>query len=74
MAGRKKISEEQWLKQIFDAESAKKGGLVRRKISSVEKYSSEEALLKAVKSREFHMIKTDDQYLVFCNSGKFNLM
>lgn len=63
-----------WLNQVFSAGSVNKGNIVRRQQSSVKKYSSEKDLVAEVKARGFHLIKTGDQYIIICNSGKVELV
>lgn len=69
MASKNPPSGDAWISQIFQAKVAKNGGLVRRKITSVEKHASEERLLFAVKKRGFHMVRIGDWYVVLCNEG-----
>ena len=58
-----------WIHEIFKAQAAKRGGVVRRKKSDVEKFSSMGELLTEVKRRGFHMIETGDQVVILCNKG-----
>ena len=58
-----------WLDQIFGADQVAKGGVVRRNIDDVHKLCSLENLLYEVRTREFHLIETGDQYIVVCNQG-----
>jgi hypothetical protein len=63
-----------WVDQIFLAQAVRNGGVVRRKISSVNQFASE-ALLKAeVERRRFHMVVSGDQYVILCNAGRFDLV
>jgi hypothetical protein len=65
---------EQWIEAIFDARQASDGGIVRRSIRTVQNGASEELLVKAVKSRGFHVVRTETQYVIFCNSGEIKLL
>jgi hypothetical protein len=67
------MSPYQFINQIFEAKTVGKGGIVRRKIVSVEKYASFNYLMKEVETRGFHLIQTGDQYVIFCNPGNFKL-
>lgn len=58
-----------WLQQMFDAQIVEKEGIVRRKRELVHKESSFDDLLAHVRSQNFHLIETGDQYIVICNSG-----
>lgn len=55
-----------WIDQVFNSQIAKKGGGVRRKVTSVDRFSSEDELKKAVRSRGFHMTLHGDQYIIYC--------
>jgi hypothetical protein len=65
---------QQWIDAIFDAKEAKEGGVVRRAVDSVQKNASEELLVDAVKARSFHVVRTETQYVVLCNSGEIKLL
>lgn len=67
------MSPYHFINQIFEAKVVGKGGIVRRKIASVEKYASFKYLMKEVEIRGFHLIQTGDQYVIFCNPGNFKL-
>ena len=62
-----------WLDQIWKAKQAKKGGICRRKRTSVEKHASVALLTSEVKNRGFHLVESGDQFLVLCNKGIFKL-
>ncbi len=67
-------SPKKWIKQIFYALQVNKGGIVRRKIKSVLRYASEAQLVAAVKARGFHMVRSGDQFVIFCNQGEFQII
>ena len=59
-----------WLDQLFSAKvTTKEGGIVRRKKKSVRKHASLRELADEVKERDWHLIETQDQYVVICRSG-----
>jgi len=62
-----------WLDQVFGADQVAMGGVVRRNKDDVHKMCSLADLLAEVRSREFHLIETGDQYVVVCNSGVLRL-
>lgn len=68
------ISQQAWLNQIFAAGQVNKQGIVRRSVNSVKAYASEAALLAEVKQRNFHMVRSGGQYLIFCHQGNFQVM
>ena len=63
-----------WVSQIFNAQAARNGGVVRRKISSVIRFASEPELIAEVQRRGFHMVVSGDQYVILCNTGRFDLV
>lgn len=63
-----------WIHQIFRAQQVRNGGIVRRKVSNVQKYASVEDLECEVKKRGFHMLQSGDQYLIFCHKGVFKVI
>jgi hypothetical protein len=63
-----------WVRQIFEAQAARRGGVVRRKISSVGRFASEAELIAEVRHRGFHMVVSGDQYVILCNTGRFDLV
>lgn len=63
-----------WVEQIFEARTAKNGGIVRRSVSSVKKYASESQLKCAVKRRGFHLVRSNSQYLIYCHTGHIQLI
>lgn len=68
------MSPYEYINRIFEAKSAKSGGIVRRKIANIEKYASFKYLVKEVETRGFHLIETGDQYVIFCSTGSLKLL
>jgi hypothetical protein len=66
--------KQDWINRIFDETRAKEGGIVRRSIATVKKAGSEELLVEAVKARKFHLVLTETDYLIFCNSGLMKIL
>jgi len=58
-----------WISKIFQAKQAKTGGIIRRGVKQVQKFASEQDLLREVLRRGFHLVKNGDQYIVFCNQS-----
>ncbi len=58
-----------WIEQIFGAEQAQNGGIVRRSIESVLQNSSEAELVEAVRFRGFKLIRTGGQFVILCHHG-----
>ena len=66
-------TELEWLNQLFSAQQASSGGIVRRNIDDMHKNSSFPVLMAYVKERGFHLIETGDQYVIICNAGFIKL-
>lgn len=58
-----------WIRQIFRAQAARNGGIVRRKVDNVKKYASFKALRAEVRRRRFHLLRIEDQYVIICAPG-----
>ncbi|WP_245541136.1 hypothetical protein [Yoonia vestfoldensis] len=59
-----------WCARIFDAKSARKGGIVRRAVRDVDREIGRAAFVEEVGRRGFHLIECGGQYIVICNSGQ----
>jgi hypothetical protein len=67
------MSPYSYINAIFDADQAKTGGIVRRKIEDVKRYASPRYLVEEVARRGFHLLEVGSQYLIICNSGHFRV-
>jgi len=63
----------QWILDIFKAQEAQSGGVVRRSVADVANSGLKQDLIDEVKSRGFHLIETGDQYVILCHSGEIKL-
>jgi hypothetical protein len=63
-----------WIEQIFASKMARRGRVVRRKLSSINRYSSQELLKKECKRRGYHIVAHRDQWLIFCDKGRVRLV
>ncbi len=59
-----------WCARIFDAKSARKGGIVRRAVRDVDREIGRAAFVGEVSRRGFHLIECGGQYIVICNAGQ----
>jgi hypothetical protein len=57
------------IEEIFSAKSVKREGIVRRNKFDIDKLIGKQTLLNYVRSKQFHLIETGDQYIVICNTG-----
>lgn len=60
-------SNEVWLNQIFAAQSAGRGGVVRRKVADVERKIGRKRLELEVRRRGFHLIECGTQFVIICD-------
>ena len=59
-----------WISQVFGAQSANNGGVVRRSVADVKQFGGGLKRLKAeVRQRGYHLIRTGDQYVILCHKG-----
>lgn len=55
---------------IFEAKSARSGGVVRRKVAWVER----NIFVAEVRRRGFHLIEAGNQFIVVCNQGPLRVL
>lgn len=56
-----------WIRQMFGAEQAASGGIVRRSVHDVDRIVGLDRLIEEARTRGFHVIETGDQVIVICN-------
>jgi hypothetical protein len=61
------ITPERWVVQLFSARAAAEGGIVRRRITDVDRIVGRGRFLNEVRRRGFRVAVNADQYIVFCN-------
>lgn len=62
-----------WLNQIFAAKAAE-GGVVRRAIGWVDREIGRDRFCDEVRRRGFHLVMTENQFIVVCNRGPVRLL
>ena len=62
-----------FINNIFRADAAKKGGVVRRSKKDVETIASYAELEKEVKRRNFHLLEAGGQYVIVCTTAKLTV-
>ena len=63
-----------WIEQIFMTKSARRGGVVRRSISWVDREVGRDRFFSEVRNRGFRLIRTADQFIVICHRGSIELV
>lgn len=61
------FSSEYWMRQIFSAKAARDGGIVRRKVSDIDRIVGRDAFEAELRRRGFRAVENAGQYVVFCN-------
>jgi hypothetical protein len=72
--GRQDAKMSAWVNQIFQSNIAKRGGVVRRKLSSIDKYASQREVTKEAKPRGYHIVQHGDQWLIFCDTASVRII
>jgi hypothetical protein len=64
-----------WISKIFRARQARRGNVVRRSLSSVEKHGPLSELIEAVDSMGYHMAIIGTQVVILCDpSGTIKIL
>ena len=62
------ITSQEWMRQMFATKTALDGGVIRRKVSDVERLVGRDLFLAAMKKRGFRVVENAGHFVVFCNS------
>ena len=68
------LTSEKWLRQIFSAQAARDGGVVRRQVRDVERLIGRDVFEGEVKRRGFSAVENAGQYVIFCNHEGLRLI
>ena len=63
------LSPEGWMRDLFGSRAAIDGGVVRRKISDMERYVGRERFAAELQRRGFRAVENARQVVIFCNRG-----
>ena len=63
-----------WVRQRFESQIAKRGGVVRRKITSIDKFASRAEVKAECAKRGYHIVQHGDQWLVFCDKASAKII
>ena len=69
-----KITPEIWLLQLFASQSARDGGVVRRKVRDVENIVGRATFEAELQRRGFRAVENAGQFVVFCNREPVRLV
>jgi hypothetical protein len=62
------LSPDRWIAQIFTARTAAEGGIVRRRVSDVERLVGRERFLREIARRGFRAVENGGHIVIFCNA------
>ena len=64
---------ELWLEQAFSCPTARKGGVIKRRVSDVERIVGRDLFLTEVRRRGFQAVENGDTLVIFCNDAPVRL-
>ncbi len=62
------ITPEIWFRHLFSAQSARDGGVVRRKTRDMERMVGRPAFIAELRRRGYSAVENADQVIIFCNA------
>lgn len=63
-----------WIAQIFSAKAVRKGAVIRRSMSWIDREVDRDRFVAEVRRRGFHLIETADQFIVICHDGEIRMI
>ncbi len=63
-----------WIERVFASKIARRGGVVRRKLSSIDRYTSRALLKRECKRRGYHIVAHRNQWIIFCDKARVRLV
>jgi hypothetical protein len=63
-----------WIEQVFASQMARRGRVVRRRLSSIDRYTSRKTLRAECKRRGYHIVAHRDQWLIFCDRARVRIV
>lgn len=67
------ITPQEWMRQMFATKTALDGGVIRRKVTDVERLVGREPFLSAMRKRGFRVVENAGHFVIFCNSDAVHL-
>ena len=62
------LSADTWLLHLFSSQSAREGGVIRRKIRDIDRYVGRKEFLAEMRRRGFPVVENAGQFVIFCNT------
>ncbi|MBJ3762693.1 N-(5'-phosphoribosyl)anthranilate isomerase [Maribius pontilimi] len=63
------VTPERWLAQIFASGEARRGGVVKRQVSDVERLVGRSAFAAEVARRGYQAVENGRHFVIFCNGS-----
>lgn len=67
------VTANEWMRQMFVSRTALDGGVIRRKISDVERIVGRDTFFAAMRKRGFRVVENAGHFVIFCNADPFHL-
>ncbi|MGD9865265.1 MAG: N-(5'-phosphoribosyl)anthranilate isomerase [Pseudodonghicola sp.] len=68
------LPPELWMQQVFEAKSARQGGVVRRKLRDIEMNVGLDRFCDEIRRRGYHAVRNGTQIVIFCNNEPIRLL
>lgn len=68
------VTPEAWLHHLFSAQTAIRGGVVRRKVRDVERILGRDAFEAEIRRRGYRAIENAGHFVIFCNREALRLI
>ncbi|MEM9425364.1 MAG: N-(5'-phosphoribosyl)anthranilate isomerase [Pseudomonadota bacterium] len=68
------VPAEVWMQQVFEAKSARQGGVVRRSRRDIERTAGWPKFEAELRRRGYHAVEISDQVVVFCNNAPIRIL
>ena len=63
-----------WVRQMFQSQISKRGGVVRRKITTIDKFAAQTNVKSECAKRDCSIVRHGDQWLVFCDTASLKII
>ena len=67
------LSAEGWLLHLFSSKSACQGGVIRRKLTDIDRYVGRDRFKAELDRRGYRAVENAGQIIVFCNQDPIKL-
>ncbi len=68
------ITPDRWLCQLFSAQTAASGGIVRRQVRDVERLIGRDRFLHEIRRRGFRAVENAGHFVIFCNTEPVHVL